>query len=324
MGGVIDNHHASLTAQSVQHRKFLRGSPIPLSTSSNKALVNRRLPLFPFGASRTLQQIPVYKESIWYCQSRDTYWQTKFLWHPSYFPWLDLPVPYPVAHRQQCVMVHGHVSTYKSVVCGVPQGLVLGTLLFLLCINGLFHVLNFLWIILFADDTNIFPSHDYLTTLTKLIFLMLNFLMFPLGLMPKTSLSRFTIFILNVNRLVLQNNVNILINNTPITHVQEYKFLGIIIQDNLAWKPHIIIIAICDKVSKVTGILSKSRHYLPSDTLKMSYNSLFLPYINYCNLIWISRYASHLEPHHLLQKKAICVIITLSTTCTFQTSFLQA
>ena len=54
--------------------------------------------------------------------------------------------------------------------------------------------------------------------------------------------------------------------------------------------------------------MSKSRRYLPSVTLKTLYNSLFLPYINYCNLIWASTYASYLEPLHLLQKKAIRII----------------
>ena len=66
-------------------------------------------------------------------------------------------------------MVHAHVSTYKSVICSIPQGLVLGPLLFLLYINGLFYVLNFLSIILFADDINIFPCHNDLTTLTNIL-----------------------------------------------------------------------------------------------------------------------------------------------------------
>ena len=54
--------------------------------------------------------------------------------------------------------------------------------------------------------------------------------------------------------------------------------------------------------------MSKSRRYLPSVTLKTLYNSLFLPYINYCNLIWASTYASYLEPLYILQKKAIRII----------------
>ena len=89
-------------------------------------------------------------------------------------------------------------------------------------------------------------------------------------------------------------------------HQQERKFLGIIIHENLSWKPRIT--SICDKVAKVLGILSKSRRHLPSVTLKTLYYSFFLPYINYCNLMWASTYASYLEPLYLLQKKAIRII----------------
>ena len=89
-------------------------------------------------------------------------------------------------------------------------------------------------------------------------------------------------------------------------HQQERKFLGKIIYENLSWKPRIT--SICDKVAKIIGILSKSRRYLPSVTLKTLYYSFFLPYINYCNLMWASTYASYLEPLYLLQKKAIRII----------------
>ena len=101
------------------------------------------------------------------------------------------------------------------------------------------------------------------------------------------------------------SEVNIYVNNTPVTRVEKCTFLGIIIHENLSWKH---ITTVCDKVAKVIGILHKSRRYLPSDTLKTLYNSLFLPYINYCNLIWGSTFVSYLEPLYILQKKAIRII----------------
>ena len=72
-----------------------------------------------------------------------------------------------------------------------------------------------------------------------------------------------------------------------------------IIHENLSWKPHIS--AVCYKVSKVIGVLFKSRRYLPLNFLKTLYNSLFLPYINYCSLIWE-------KPLYVLKKKAVRVI----------------
>ena len=67
-------------------------------------------------------------------------------------------------NRQQYIMVNGHVSSNNTVVCGVPQGSVLGPLFFLLYINDLFLSLNYLSFIVFADDTNIFLRYKDLAT----------------------------------------------------------------------------------------------------------------------------------------------------------------
>ena len=80
--------------------------------------------------------------------------------------------------------------------------------------------------------------------------------------------------------------LNIFINHTLIAQVQKHKFLGIMIHENLSWKPHIA--TVCDKVVGDIGIFSKSRRYLPPVTLKTL--------CNYCNLIWASLYASYLKP----------------------------
>ena len=208
-----------------------------------------------------------------------------------------------LSHRQQCVMIHGHASTYNTVVCGVPRGSVLGPLLFLLHITDLFHVSNLLSIILFADDTNIFFRHNDLPSLVSILNVELArvsswFNANKLTVRPDKS--KFIIFHPRCKQINL-SDIHISINNSPITRVQEDKFLGIIIHENLSWKPHIFIV--CDKISKVIGVLCKARRYLPLDTLKTLYNALLVPYINYCTLIWASTYASYLELLYVLQNK---------------------
>ena len=205
-------------------------------------------------------------------------------------------------------MVHDHASTYDTVVCGVPQGSVLGPLLFLLYINDLFHVSNLLAIILFADDTNIFFRLNDLPTLVtipnvELAHVSSWFNANKLTFQPDKS--KFIIFHLRRKQINL-SDIHNSINSSPITRVQEDKFLGIIIHDSLSWKPHISVV--CDKVSKVIGALCKASRYLPLDTLKTLYDALFVPYINYCTLIWASTYASYLEPLYVLQKTAIHII----------------
>ena len=66
-------------------------------------------------------------------------------------------------------MVNGHFSSNNTVVCGVPQGSVPGSLLFLLYMNELFLSSNYLSFILFADDTNIFLRHKDLAALARMV-----------------------------------------------------------------------------------------------------------------------------------------------------------
>ena len=143
-----------------------------------------------------------------------------------------------------------------------------------------FHVSNLLSIILFADDTNIFLRHNDLATLATILNEELSHVSSWFNANKLTvhpAKSKFIIFHPR-RKQINSSDINIFNNNSFITRVQEDKFLGIIFHENLSWKPHIS--AVCDKVSKVIGVLCKSRRYLPLNTLKTLYNSLSLPYIN--------------------------------------------
>ena len=77
-----------------------------------------------------------------------------FSWFKSYLP-----------GRKQYVHLNGVDSDTKNITCGVPQGSVLGPLLFLLYINDLPNISNKLKFYLFADDTNIYYESDDLNVL---------------------------------------------------------------------------------------------------------------------------------------------------------------
>ena len=76
------------------------------------------------------------------------------------------------------------------------------------------------------------------------------------------------------------------LNNEAISRVYQTKFLGVLIQANLKWNEHISSIA--NKISKVVGIMNKIKHTLSTDHLKLLYQSLIQPYLNYCCIIWAS------------------------------------
>ena len=98
-----------------------------------------------------------------------------------------------------------------------------------------------------------------------------------------------TNFVLFGNQAMLKNVTNqtrfkLFMGNIEIGQTNTAKFLGIIIDSHLTWKTHIDNVT--KKVAKSVGIIKRVRHCLPVDTLNTLYNTLILPYINYCNIIW--------------------------------------
>jgi hypothetical protein len=91
-------------------------------------------------------------------------------------------------------------------------------------------------------------------------------------------------------------------DDTIIEYVDNFNFLGIILNKNLNWNTHIDVIA--KKISKTIGILSKLKHYLPLRTLKTMYTSLIASHLNYGIMCWGYK-CKRIEK---LQKKAIRTI----------------
>ena len=102
---------------------------------------------------------------------------------------------------------------------------------------------------------------------------------------------------------------NIFINNEKITRVKETKFLGVILDQGLSWKQHIFYIK--NKIAKTTGIMYKARQKLGRRYLITLYNTLVLPYLSYCNIIWCSTYESYLKPLIIMQKKVLRCVCNL-------------
>ena len=95
-------------------------------------------------------------------------------------------------------------------------------------------------------------------------------------------------------------------NNTSITQVKHTKFLGVIIDEQLKWIEHINSVA--NKISKITGVLCKARHFVSRSLLRSLYYSLIYPYIFYGNIVWANAYHCHLEKIYKLQKKIVRIL----------------
>ena len=97
--------------------------------------------------------------------------------------------------------------------------------------------------------------------------------------------------------------ITLKVNDSRITEVSESKFLGIIVDNKLSWKPHIKYIA--DKISKSSSIIRYLKYSFPTNILKTLYMSLVMPYLSYCNIVWSSAFKTLLKPLVILQKKCI-------------------
>ena len=184
----------------------------------------------------------------------------------------------------------------------------LGPLLFLIYINDIFSCSNYLSFILFADDTNIFFQHKNISELTKIVNHELSFVATWFKANKLTLHPDKTKFILfhPARKKINLDGLSINIDKNSINRVEHTKFLGVIIHQNLSWQAHIK--AISSKIAKSTGIIIKSRQFFLSNTLCTLYNSLILPYLQYCSIIWASTYSFHLQPLFRLQSKALRII----------------
>ena len=188
-----------------------------------------------------------------------------------------------LSNRRQRVVVNGTFSNWKPVLSGIPQGSVLGPVLFIIFINDLPDLIKCL-IKLFADDTKLYKiSCPYDQQLLQVdLFqccdwsddwlLLFNIL--------KCKFVQYGLVKFEFNYQMRDSKGNI----SSLTKDSEEKDLGIIFQENLKFDKQIS--ERVGKANKVLGLIKRSFVHLDSDLLLKLYKSLVRPIIDYGNVIW--------------------------------------
>ncbi len=211
--------------------------------------------------------------------------------------------------RYQAVKSGSVKSDYLQVTHGVPQGSILGPLLFILYINDLYTHLSECDISLYADDTALYTAAKSQIEIKLTLQIELIIVCEWLKANKLTLNANKTKYVIFGNRHILNTkpNLNLHVGISKIERVDEMKYLGVILDEHLTFDQHINYII--HKSSKKLGVLRRAREYLNKTTKILLYKSLILPHLDYCDLIYMCTKEENLAKLQQIQNCACRIIL---------------
>ena len=186
--------------------------------------------------------------------------------------------------RFQQVVISGYSSTPLPVLSGVPQGSILGPLLFIIYVNSLanLHLTPGSSLILYADDILLYRplcSADDNSILQHDVDSICDWIS-SAGL--SLNLAKSTLIV--ISRMRSKPTLSILINSTAVSVSDSVKYLGVTITSDLSWNRHVS--NICLSARKKLGLLYRTVHLCDQQSLSRLYKALVLPKLDYCCCVW--------------------------------------
>ena len=192
-----------------------------------------------------------------------------------------------LSDRSQCCSIEGMVSDFIPMICGVPQGSILGPLLFIIYVNDLQDVTRSCDLSMYADDTH------FTSALKKSSDLNTGILPEFINICDWLQANKLSLSVVKTEYMIIGTEQSIIelgsipktkVGNTYLKKVNKTKSLGFIIDANLKWDDHIQYI--CSKVRRIIGLIEHIKHHISKRSSILLYKSLVEPYFRYGNTVW--------------------------------------
>lgn len=204
-----------------------------------------------------------------------------------------------LTQRTQCVVVNGHNSNFVQVQSGVPQGTVLGPLMFLLYINDIKYGISS-HLKLFADDCILYRTinnqQDHLLLqhdLNLIVEWTQTWLM---------QLNASKCVALTCSRLMSSSTFNYTITNHCLQHVTQHPYLGILFDSKMSFSPHIN--QIISKATRMLNFVKRNLYRCSVETKCLAYISIVRPLLEYGSAVWDPYLQKDIHSIEMVQRRA--------------------